>query len=176
MTTRSFQKVRGLGDMIGSRKRSRARRTKEPRRLTVYQFKVSARRRRGLYRTIAIGPNNTLEDLHFAIQEALDWDADHLYSFFLSGKVWDRDTEYAQLDHGLMLEHGLPPSRDTRKARIRDLGLRVGANILHLFDYGDQHIFAVELLSKRRQVVKAELPVVIDQRGRSPQQYPDIPE
>jgi len=162
--------------MIGSRKRSSARRTEEPRRLTVYQFKVSASRRRDLYRTIAIGPNNTLEDLHFAIQEALDWDADHLYSFFLSGKVWDRDTEYTQLDHGLMLEYGLPRSRDTRRARIRDFGLRPGANILYLFDYGDKHIFTVELLSKRRQVVKAELPVVIDQRGKSPQQYPDIPE
>ncbi|MBU0684459.1 MAG: hypothetical protein ABIE25_06835 [Thermoplasmatota archaeon] len=162
--------------MARSTRRSTGRRAKGPRRLTVYSFKVSLHRRKDLYRTIAIGANNSLEDLHIAIQEAFDWDADHLYSFFLSGKLWDQDTEYTVLDDEFALDYDLPPSRDTRKARIRDLGLEVGAKFLYLFDYGDNHMFAVELIGRGKQVVKDELPTIIDQRGRSPEQYPDVPE
>lgn len=126
-------------------------------------------------RTIALGANNTLEELHYAIQDAFDWDAGHLYSFFLSGQVWDRDAEFTLRDDELMLEYDLPKSRDTRRARIRDMGLKVGAKSLHLFDNGDHHAFAVEQIGTDEQVVKCGLPVVIDQRGRSPEQYPDIP-
>ena len=48
-----------------------------------------------IQREIAITANNTLGDLGFAILGAYDFDSDHLWSFFLSGKVWDKTTEYA---------------------------------------------------------------------------------
>ena len=32
----------------------------------------------------------TMEDLHLAIQQAYGWYDDHLYSFFMSGKAWDK--------------------------------------------------------------------------------------
>jgi Plasmid pRiA4b ORF-3-like protein len=44
-------------------------------------------------RTIAAAPENTLADLHYAIQHAFDWDADHLYSFFMNGKRYDEQYE-----------------------------------------------------------------------------------
>jgi hypothetical protein len=162
--------------MRDSMKRSRGRKAKGPRRLTVYIFRVSFRRRMGLYRTISIGANQTLEDLHYAIQAAFDWDADHLYSFFLSCKRWDRDTEYALMDDDFRADYDLPLSRDTRKAKIRGLQLEVGSRMLYLFDYGDNHEFIVELVSKGKQAVNNELPAIIDQRGRSPEQYPEVPE
>lgn len=46
------------------------------------------------WRKIEVRADQTLEDLHFAIQRAYRWDADHLYSFFMSGRAWDRNTEY----------------------------------------------------------------------------------
>lgn len=36
----------------------------------------------------------TLEDLHLAIQNAVDFDEDHLYCFFLSRTDWSRSREY----------------------------------------------------------------------------------
>ena len=48
-----------------------------------------------IQREIAIAANNTLGDLGFAILDAYDFDSDHLWSFFLSGKPWDKTTEYA---------------------------------------------------------------------------------
>jgi len=38
----------------------------------------------------------TLVTLHKAIQRAFVWYDDHLYSFFLSGRKWDRDSEYTK--------------------------------------------------------------------------------
>lgn len=51
-----------------------------------------------VWRKIEMRADQTLEDLHFAIQEAYGWDTDHLYSFFMSGKAWDRRTEYCLSD------------------------------------------------------------------------------
>lgn len=48
-----------------------------------------------IQREIAIAANNTLGDLGFAILDAYDFDSDHLWSFFLSGKAWDRASEYS---------------------------------------------------------------------------------
>jgi hypothetical protein len=48
-----------------------------------------------IQREIAIAANNTLGDLGFAILDAYDFDSDHLWSFYLSGKAWDKKTEYA---------------------------------------------------------------------------------
>jgi hypothetical protein len=47
-----------------------------------------------VWRKIEMRADQTLEELHLAIQAAYDWDADHLYSFFMSGKAWDESTEY----------------------------------------------------------------------------------
>ena len=48
-----------------------------------------------IQREIEIAANNTLGDLGFAILDAYDFDNDHLWSFYLSGKAWDKETEYA---------------------------------------------------------------------------------
>ena len=48
-----------------------------------------------IQREIEVAANNTLGDLGFAILDAYDFDSDHLWSFFLSGKRWDKTTEYA---------------------------------------------------------------------------------
>jgi hypothetical protein len=47
----------------------------------------------GVTRTIAVLPHTTLAQLHHAIQAAFDWDADHLYSFYMSADRDDRRYE-----------------------------------------------------------------------------------
>ena len=59
-----------------------------------YTFHVSLPNTGRTWRKIEMRADQTLDDLHFAIQSAYDWDSDHLYSFFMSGKAWDSDTEY----------------------------------------------------------------------------------
>src|SRR5947209_5520384 len=49
---------------------------------------------RQIWRDIELLGTQTLADLGFAIPEAFDLDDPHLWAFFLSGKPWDRATEY----------------------------------------------------------------------------------
>jgi hypothetical protein len=48
-----------------------------------------------MWRKIEMRGDQTLEQLHLAIQDAFEFDNDHLYSFFMSGKAWDKKTEYS---------------------------------------------------------------------------------
>ncbi len=67
-----------------------------------YTFHVSIPNTGRVWRKVELTADQTLEDLHFAIQDAFDFDADHLYSFFMSGRAWDASTEY-------MLPEGIDP-------------------------------------------------------------------
>ena len=62
--------------------------------MKTYTFHVSLPGTGRVWRKIEMLADQTLEDLHFAIQDAYEWDADHLYSFFMSGKAWDTSTEF----------------------------------------------------------------------------------
>lgn len=62
--------------------------------MRTYTFHVSIPGTGRVWRKVEMRSDQTLEDLHFAIQDAFDFDADHLYSFFMSGRAWDRSTEY----------------------------------------------------------------------------------
>lgn len=74
-----------------------------------------------IQREIEIAANNTLGDLGFAILGAYDFDSDHLWSFFLSGKAWDKKTEYAYYmgddDDAEMLEL-FPEGSEMRKLAL----------------------------------------------------------
>lgn len=54
------------------------------------------------WRKIELRADQTLAELHLAIQRAFKFDNDHLYSFFMSGKAWDSESEYN-------LPEGVPP-------------------------------------------------------------------
>lgn len=59
-----------------------------------YTFHVSIPGTGRVWRKIEMLETQTLAQLHLAIQHAFDFDNDHLYSFFMSGKAWDGSTEY----------------------------------------------------------------------------------
>jgi hypothetical protein len=59
-----------------------------------YTFHVSLPGTGRTWRKLELCADQTLHDLHWAIQNAFEWDNDHLYAFFMSGKAWDSDSEY----------------------------------------------------------------------------------
>ncbi|MBN1485037.1 MAG: SEC-C domain-containing protein [Chloroflexia bacterium] len=128
----------------------------------VYTFKVTYMYDREVWRTIEIAASQTLEDLHWAIQEAVDFDDDHLYSFFMSGKAWDNETAYSS-------PYADGPS--AAEVRIDDLNLREKQRFLYLFDYGDKHRFEVKLLAVRSQEDTGTYPHIVERHGKNPQQY-----
>ncbi len=116
-----------------------------------------------VWRDILIAADQTLEDLHLAIQDAYGWDDDHLYSFFTSGRAWDQQSEI-----------GSPWSdspRHTHQVTIGNLALQPRQKFLYLFDYGDNHEFDVEVLEVNPSGAPGNYPRVAGKQGRAPRQY-----
>jgi len=137
--------------------------TKKPGALQTYTFKVTYEYDRDVWRKIEIAENQTLDDLHSAILDSVDFADDHLYSFFISGRAWDKSTEYAS------------PHADGANAarmKIKDLRLRMKQKFLYLFDYGDEHRFEVQLMEINPDASKKiRYPKVVEEHGESPSQY-----
>ena len=126
-----------------------------------YIFKVSLEKT--VWRMISIGFNHSLDDLHLAIQDAFDFDNDHLYSFFMDGKRYSRDRyESPNCEDG--------PYAD--EAIIGEISLYTGQKILYLFDYGDSWEFEVQLLKINEGEEPVKAPQIIDSKGEAPEQYP----
>jgi hypothetical protein len=115
-----------------------------------------------VWRVIEIAGDQTLDDLHYAIQQAVAFDADHLYSFFMSGRAWDETTEYAS---------PYTKGRSAARVKIRDLKLRPKQRFLYLFDYGDEHRFEVQLLDINPDAPKGKYPRIVERHGPNHRQY-----
>jgi shikimate kinase len=128
----------------------------------VYLFRVALSK--GVWRKIELSSNHTLLDLHSAIQDAFQFDSDHLYSFFMDGIPWsDEKFSSPYEDEG--------PHVD--EVRIGELGLTTGQTILYLFDYGDEWHFHVTIEEIQQGKPLPKKPRMVESQGKSPEQYPD---
>jgi shikimate kinase len=125
-----------------------------------FVFKVSLNK--SIWRRIELSSDHTLLDLHNSIQRAYGFDDDHLYSFFMDGKMPSDEVFTSPNDD-------TGPHVDV--VRIGDLELTVEQNILYLFDYGDMWRFLVELEEIRTEGIKPGNPMIIESKGKSPIQY-----
>ena len=131
---------------------------------TSYTFRVNHRALPEVWRDIELAEDQTMEDLHLAIQQAYGWYDDHLYSFYMSGKAWDSSSEI-----------GSPWSDSrvhTHQVQVGLLKLKVGQGFLYLFDYGDNHEFDVTLRTINSQAGKGKYPKLVARQGDPPPQYP----
>lgn len=83
-----------------------------------YVFDAQLDHLRGVRRTVAVRADQSLADLHRALQEAFGWSDDHLYAFWLSGEFFAHDgSEYAPL------VDGFKPGRFTRAIKSAETAL-----------------------------------------------------
>ena len=132
----------------------------------IYQFKVSLRDKPDIWRIIDIKGNQMLSSLHKAIFKAFDRFEEHQYSFFLSNKPYDRESEYTSPGIGTD-----GTSKLATRIRIDSVELYGGPKFLYLFDYGDEWWHEVELISVTERVTRANYPRVVKKQGKSPPQY-----
>jgi hypothetical protein len=133
---------------------------------TIYTFKVSLRFSPGIWRKIDIRGSQTLHNLHKAIVSAFRREDDHLYSFYMSNKIWDASSEYGIRVAG-------STCRDAKKARIDSLGLTPRGRFLYLFDFGDQWEHPITLLKIREETPQGNYPRIVERKGKAPPQYDD---
>ena len=133
-----------------------------PLRKGLYRFKVSFEKE--MYRIIEIAGSDTFEDLHLAIQDAIDFENDHLYYFSLTGKsavynsfaFWSPDG-----DDGVR----------TTMVQIGETNLYKGQQILYYFDFGASWNFDVVLLDIEENTAEPKEYKITQKIGESPKQY-----
>jgi len=132
---------------------------------TLYRFKVALDWNKTTWRRIEMRGDQTLDTLHGAIQRAFDWDNDHLYAFFLSGKAWDQNSEY-QSPRG---EEG----RSAAAYRLEGLPLRPKQKIMYVFDFGDdlRHVVTLEAIVPGGVEAGSSYPRITEQHGPNEPQY-----
>lgn len=146
----------------------------------VYVFRAKLKEWRGVRRTIAIRSDETLADLHEALQTAFQWDNQHLYAFWLGGKFWAHsEIEYV---HPLALEDrpfaGLDPAaaaprRRSADRRLDHLRLALGQRVAYVFDFREEWRVRLTL----REIAAADgghYPRVLESIGEAPAQYIDF--
>jgi hypothetical protein len=114
---------------------------------------------------IELEESSTLEDLHHAIQEAVDFENDHLYSFFLSRTDRSRSRDYFDDENGLIFSTTLSDLFPLPKKQ----------SLFYLFDWGDEWVFKISPTRKRPRepVNRVKYPRVESESGVKPVQYPD---
>ena len=122
-----------------------------------FTLKVTYRRAPDAWFIIELHTHQTLHHLHTAILDAADFDAGHLYSFYLSGRAWDKDTQYASQQ-----------ARHSSRTRLADLRLRLKQRWLYLFDDGNLHEFDVQLIAISPAQPRGNYPRLIERHGQMP--------
>lgn len=127
----------------------------------VFDFKVSFGK--GFSCMIRCSSGHSFEDLHLKIQEAVAFNNDRLYSFYLNGKK--------NLNNAINAPYSNEPPY-TDETLLGEVRLYNNQRILYLFDYGDQWQFNIIVKTSTEAIAPAE-PELIQVTGRPPEQYPD---
>jgi len=123
-------------------------------------------------RTIQIRGDQTLEDLHDAIYDAMDRFDEHMYEFQFGKKPCDRNAK----------RYVMPEALDTyepdvagtaAETSIDALGLKVRQVFFYWFDFGDDWWHKIKVAVIDDEVLKGKYPKVVKRVGKSPPQYPD---
>jgi pRiA4b ORF-3-like protein len=150
----------------------------------VFVLKVALKGAKRIWRRIAIRGSQTLEDLHWIIYDAYDRYDEHLYAYYFPGypsrakRALDRFVGIVEYVHPMVLEEADPFAdhriHDASRTTIESLKLTQRQKFDYLFDFGDEwwHELTVEQISGEPD--QEAYPRVIEKKGESPPQYPDI--
>lgn len=117
-------------------------------------------------RTIQLGSDSTLEELHYAIIDAVDFDDDHLYAFYMD--------KNRQETYNRWYEHSDPPFASDFS--LEDFDLSIDKRFYYTFDFGDNWKFVITVKAFKQTDKPLDKPKLIAQKGESPLQYPSYEE
>jgi hypothetical protein len=125
-----------------------------------------------IYRDFEISAGSSLYALAQAIVRFFDFDFDHAFGFYskLKGNIYDSPVRYELfVDMG----EGDDDARSVKRTRVVEAFPSVGTKMRFLFDYGDEWVFLVELVSRKPKEPKVRLPRLLSSVEKAPAQYPD---
>jgi len=120
-------------------------------------------------RIIEISEDDSLNDLHDVIQNAVDFDRDHAYEFYLANSP----SPWAKKHWITAKEEWEDKEDDFECIKLKDILPLARKKLYYLFDFGDQWIFEIR---KARRLKSPEdgvsYPRLIKRIGPNPEQYP----
>jgi hypothetical protein len=144
----------------------------------VYVFRAKLVGLTSVKRRIGVRSDQTLADLHFALQDAFGWDNEHLYAFWLDGRFWSLDaTEYSHPQHAKAQNPNgklwdMPETKSADAERLESLELEHDQKIAYSFDFGDE--WRVELtVADIAADDGGRYPALLQSIGKAPPQYID---
>ena len=113
---------------------------------------------------IELESSSTLEELHFSIIDAVNFENDHLYELYVSRTDKGRDRLRFDEESGKIYNTTLESLYPLEKGR----------KLYYLFDYGDHWLFRITKSRKRPQEPKTGIkyPRLLSEVGKAPEQYP----
>lgn len=146
--------------------------------INVYTFKVNYLLKKPIWRTFDILNIQNLNQFAEAIIESMGWMNDHMHGFSFPDpkyKIWQNYlSKYTIYAPGW--EDDPHPTLKTDEVKIGDIDYNKYPKLRFLFDFGDGHIFDIELTGTREYTKKDcidDFPKLTDIRGVGPEQYPD---
>lgn len=114
---------------------------------------------------IELSAEASLDDLHWALQEALSWDGDHVHMFYLTGKISDRD-------FGVPCPDAAEDEWNSGEVTIGHFDPQPGDQILYRFDFGDDWQIPIKVLERTPGASMPASANILGTRGTPPVQYP----
>lgn len=122
---------------------------------------------------IEINSNASLIDLHLAIQEAVNFDNDHLFEFYLGRHYRNRAVTIG--NDNMWDDFNLNDAYE--KTKLTDIWPvpSKGLKLFYLFDFGDSWYFQITKTRRKEKAPEASIsyPRVIESSGENPEQYPE---
>ena len=117
-------------------------------------------------RVIEIPEDASLEDLHYTIQDLINFDNDHMFEFYI-GRSWRQ--------HKMEIGEAANPEDpgENEKIRLSDVyPLEKNLKVYYWFDFGDSWIFEItRRAGTKAPNRRAKYPRVVEKEGRNPPQY-----
>jgi hypothetical protein len=121
-----------------------------------------------------IDSESTLEDLHQAIQNSVEFQDDHLYEFYIAKSPMARERirfigyedEFDDEDYASIFD-----------TKISDIfPLEKGNKFFYYFDFGDNWMFEISKgrTKDKEPVAGEDYPALVAEKGVAPIQYPDF--
>ena len=128
-------------------------------------------------REIEISADDSLMDLHYAIQDAVDFDCDHMFEFFYGRNPRNRKVLFEPAGDAYDFENPLEFYETIPLATVWPVPAQ-GVQLFYHFDFGDDWYFKVRKISRVDKAPEpgVQYPRVIKKEGPNPEQYPDLDE
>jgi hypothetical protein len=118
-----------------------------------YTFKVKYFHNKRCWQAIQLKGTQTLDDLAMAVVEFFELGDDHLYSFFMSNKPYDKATE-------ITCPYGVNTSKITTKYKLHEMGFYPKQKFMFLYDFGDDITFEIEFIDVSPLEKNVKYPII----------------